>query len=501
MSNFNLPQLPQKQVPQQQRILSPVHNMGKVPPQAVDLEKGIIGSILYDSDSFVEVADILKPEHFYSEVNKKIMEAVFSLFTAGEPIDELTVVQKLRKLGTLELVGGAYAITEISHNGSRAGQNIEEHARLLIQMAMKRGVIRVSTEAVQNAYDDTVDIFDLIEKNQVEIYNILSDTHKKKGRDITELMKDSLIKMMEPMPDGLTGVGTSFTELDAITGGWQPSDLIIVAARPAMGKTAFIIECASNASEKFNKPTAVFSLEMSSLQLTNRLISSKTGVKLEKILKRNVSDVELSQMQDVITKIDSNKLIIDDSPGLSIVEFRAKCRRLKNQYDIQLIIIDYLQLMHSGEKNGNRDAEIGAISRALKTVAKELNVPIIALSQLSRAVESRASKRPMLSDLRESGNIEQDADMVIFLHRPEYYGVTEDAHGKSTIGLCETIIAKHRNGICETVKLDFNGSLMRFKDWNPYVTTEVQTLPTLQFGVQTQILSYSQNITSDEPPF
>lgn len=440
-------------------------SIGIIPPQNQELERSILGSIIDFSDYLIEVADIIKPDHFYNEANKIILQAIFNLSKDSHPIDLMTVVAELRKMGKLEMVGGMHYIMDLVTQGVRSGTKIEFHARIVIQKYMQREMIRISQETIRDSYDDTADVLEIIERNQNQVFLAVSDTHKKNGNDIGDLLLDAFLDLELPQEEGMSGVGSGFRDLDAITGGWQPSDLIILAARPAMGKTAFALKCARNAAVKFNKPTVVFSLEMSAIQLTNRMLSDETSIKLERILKRRVSKEEIGLMKDKVNDLVKSKLIIDDSPSLNVFELRAKCRRLKAKHDIQLILVDYLQLMSGGEKSGNnRDNEIGIISRALKSIAKELNIPVIALSQLSRKVDERAVKRPLLSDLRESGNIEQDADMVLFLYRPEYYGVTGQ-HGQSVVGLCEVIIAKNRNGVTDVVNLDFNGSVMRFKDW------------------------------------
>lgn len=438
---------------------------GLVPPQVQELERAVLGSIIDVSDYLIEIADIIRPEHFYNESNKLILEAILRLSKDGNPIDMMTVVAELRKMGKLEMVGGATYVMDLVTQGVRSGTKIEFHTRIIIQKYMQREMIRISQETIRDSYDDTADVLEIIERNQNQVFLAVSDTHKKNGNDIGDLLLDAFLDLELPQEEGLSGVGSGFRDLDAITGGWQPSDLIIIAARPAMGKTAFCLKCARNAAVKFDKPTVVFSLEMSAIQLTNRMLSDETSIKLERILKRRVSADEITLMKTKVDALVKSKLIIDDSPSLNVFELRAKCRRLKAKSDIQLIIVDYLQLMSGGEKSSNnRDNEIGIISRALKSIAKELNVPVIALSQLSRKVDERPVKRPLLSDLRESGNIEQDADMVLFLYRPEYYGVTGQ-NGQSVVGLCEVIIAKNRNGVTDVVNLDFNGSMMRFKDW------------------------------------
>lgn len=458
-------------------------NQGKVPPQAIDLECCVLGSIIDDSGFLIDVADTLKPFHMYHESHKIILQAILNLSSANNPVDLMTVVAELRRMGQLEMVGGMYYITELTTKGLRVGSNIDYHSKIIIQKYMQREMIRISSDTIRMAYEDTADVFDIIEKNQNDVFLAVSDTHTKGGNDIGALMKTTLSELDKPPIDGLTGVGSGFRDLDAITGGWQPSSLNIIAARPAMGKTAFVLKCARNAAVKYNKPTVFFSLEMSEESLTQRMLADETNIHLERILKRRLNAKEIEEMQPKLEKLIKAPLIIDDTPALTVFEFRAKCRRLKRKRDLGLIIVDYLQLMHSGEKtNGNRDTEIGYITRALKSVAKELNVPVIALSQLSRKVEERAVKRPMMADLRESGNIEQDADFVGFLYRPEYYGV-KGVDGHSTVGLCEFIIGKNRSGVCDTVNFDFNGAFMRFKDWfDPKNTKKKPTITNEQTG-------------------
>jgi|SRR5215217_6247557 len=458
-------------------------NFGMIPPQAVDLEECIIGSIIDDSGFLIDVADTLKPMHFYHESHKRIFQSILNLSSLNNPIDMMTVTAELRRLGELEQVGGAFYITQLTTKSLRVGSNIDYHSKLIIQKYMQREMIRISQDTIQAAYTDTADVFDIIEKNQNEVFLAVSDTHTKGGSSISGLVDKTLLELALPPTDGLTGVGSGFKDLDAITGGWQAQNLIIIAARPAMGKTAFVLKCARNAAVKYNKPTVFFSLEMSEESLTQRMLADETGIHLERILKRRVNEKEIEEMRPKLEALVKSPLIIDDTPALNVFEFRAKCRRLKKKNNIGLIIIDYLQLMHSGEKSGNRDNEIGIITRALKSVAKELNIPVIALSQLSRKVEERASKRPIMADLRESGNIEQDADFVGFLYRPEYYGIT-GANGQSTAGLCEFIVGKNRSGVCDTVNLGFNGAFMRFKDWfdpkkkkNTVTTDQTTDLP------------------------
>ena len=413
------------------RLSTIASGLGKLPPQALDLEEAVLGALMLEKDALSAVIDILKPDVFYKDSHQKIFEAIQALFQRSSPVDILTVTAQLRQQGDLEMIGGAYYITELTNRVASAA-NIEYHARIISQKFIQRELIRISTEIISNAYEDTTDIFDLLDHAEKNLFDIAQNNLRRDSRKMDDIIRESLdnLEKIKDKVDGLTGVPSGFTALDRITSGWQPSDLVIIAARPAMGKTAFVLSCARNAAVQFNKPVVFFSLEMSSVQLVNRLISGETEIEQEKIKRGHLAEWEWQKLHSKIGTLTEAPLFIDDTPALNIFEFRAKCRRLKAQYDIQMIIIDYLQLMHgkSDGKGGNREQEIGSISRALKSVAKELNVPVIALSQLSRAVETRpgAAKKPMLSDLRESGSIEQDADMVLFLYRPEYYGLTED---------------------------------------------------------------------------
>ncbi len=451
------------------RLSTIASGLGKLPPQALDLEEAVLGALMLEKDALSAVIDILKPDVFYKDSHQKIFEAIQALFQRSSPVDILTVTAQLRQQGDLEMIGGAYYITELTNRVASAA-NIEYHARIISQKFIQRELIRISTEIISNAYEDTTDIFDLLDHAEKNLFDIAQNNLRRDSRKMDDIIRESLenLEKIKDKVDGLTGVPSGFTALDRITSGWQPSDLVIIAARPAMGKTAFVLSCARNAAVQFNKPVVFFSLEMSSVQLVNRLISGETEIEQEKIKRGHLAEWEWQKLHSKIGALTEAPLFIDDTPALNIFEFRAKCRRLKAQYDIQMIIIDYLQLMHgkSDGKGGNREQEIGSISRALKSVAKELNVPVIALSQLSRAVETRpgAAKKPVLSDLRESGSIEQDADMVLFLYRPEYYGLTEDEQGRSTIGIGEVIVAKHRNGETGTVPLRFVGKYVKFID-------------------------------------
>lgn len=450
------------------RVPVPTSPTGKLPPQRLEMEAAVLGALMLEKDALTTVVDILKPVSFYKEGHQRIYKAISNLFDKSEPIDQLTVVQELREMGELEAAGGVGYVAGLTMHINSAA-NIEAHARVILEAAIKRELIRTATDILRDAYEETTDVFELLDATEKNIFQVSEDNMRKGVDSMQDLMVKAIKELEEKkhQKDGLTGVPTGFSALDRVTSGWQPSDLVIVAARPGMGKTAFVVSAMRNAAVDFKKPVAIFSLEMSSLQLVNRLISAEAELDSEKIKKGNLADYEWSQLNHKISSLSTAPIFIDDTPALSIRELRAKCRRLKSQHDIQLIIIDYLQLMsgNDGGKGGNREQEIASISRALKGIAKELNVPVIALSQLSRSVETRGGdKKPQLSDLRESGSIEQDADMVIFLYRPEYYKITEDEMGNPTQGMGEVIIAKHRNGSLETVQLKFIGKFTKFAD-------------------------------------
>jgi replicative DNA helicase len=440
--------------------------MGKLPPQAPDLEEAVLGALMLETNALNTVIDILKPDSFYKEAHSKIFSAIIRLFQEGQPVDILTVTHALRKTGDLEIVGGPLYISQLTNRVASAA-NVETHARIIAQKYIQRELIRISGEIIRDAYDETSDVFDLLDKAENNLFQVAEGNIRKNYDKMSSLIKSAMdqIELARQNTSGVSGVPTGFHALDRVTGGWQRSDMIIVAARPGMGKTAFVLSMARNMAVEFQVPVALFSLEMSSLQLVQRLIASETEIDAEKLRKGTLEDHEFHQLHQRISRIAEAPIFIDDTPALSVFELRAKCRRLKAQHGIQIIVIDYLQLMTAGgdSKIGNREQEISTISRSIKQIAKELDVPVIALSQLSRQVETRTGdKRPQLSDLRESGAIEQDADIVSFIYRPEYYGFLEDASGNSNAGKAEIIIAKHRNGALEDVPLRFIGRLAKF---------------------------------------
>lgn len=444
-----------------------VFEHGKLPPQALDLEEAVLGAMMLESNRLAEVIEVLKPEAFYKESHQVIFSAILRLFGQNEPVDILTVTEELRKTGELEVAGGPYFITMLT-NRIASTANIEFHSRIILQKFIQRELIRISSDIIREAYEDTTDVFDLLDKAENGLFSISEGSIGKSYMNMQSIIAEALkeISAGREQEGRLRGVGSGFTELDRITSGWQKSDLIIIASRPGMGKTAFALTMARNAAIEFKKPVAIFSLEMSSIQLVTRLMSSETEIPQEKLRKGTMEEHEWAQLNARITPLINAPLYIDDTAALSIFDLRAKCRRLKAHHDIQLIVVDYLQLMQgSQDTKGNREQEISSISRSLKTLAKELDVPVIALSQLSRASEKRATTaKPILSDLRESGSIEQDADMVLFIYRPEYYKLTDDGQGNSTEGVAEILISKNRNGPLKDVRIRFVAKYAKFVD-------------------------------------
>ena len=442
---------------------------GKIPPQAIDLEEVVLGAMMIDKKGVDSVIDILHPEVFYKESHQFIFESIVKLFENTEPIDILTVSAKLKTLGKLEKAGGDYYLVQLTQKVSSSA-HIEYHARIILQKYIQRSLIRISSEIIEDSYDETKDVFNLLDTAESKLYDVTQGNIKKSTETAQSLVIQAKKKIEEiSNKDGLSGIPSGFLELDKLTSGWQPSDLVIIAARPGMGKTALTLSMARNMSVSKNIPIAFFSLEMSSIQLITRLISSETGLSSEKLRTGNLEKFEWEQLNVKVSALENAPLYIDDTPSLSIFDLRAKARRLSSQYGIKLIVIDYLQLMTASvsNKNGNREQEISTISRNLKALAKELDIPVIALSQLSRAVETRGgSKRPILSDLRESGAIEQDADIVSFIYRPEYYKIDEwdDEERTPSAGQAEFIVAKHRNGGLDNIRLKFVSSLGRFEN-------------------------------------
>lgn len=450
---------------------------GLVPPQLIEMEASVLGSCLLNMEAVTISLDILTVDSFFDPKHQVIFKAILSLFEEGDPIDILTV-----NTYCIRNFPNQVPITYISKLTDNLGTtgNVEYHARCVAEMHIKRQIINASSISTKEAYDMSVDAFDALTNFENKISQISQTYTGSQYMNASELAHISIQEIEEAMKSkgGITGVPTGFKELDQLTSGWQRSDMIVIAARPAMGKTAFMLSAARNAAVIFEKPVAIFSLEMSSSQLFKRLISAESNVSSNGMRSGKLTDSDLNQIHSRIHNLSVAPIYIDDTPSISINQLKAKSIKMKKLHGIELIIIDYLQLMSGGEFGGNREQEISSISRAIKTLAKELNVPIIALSQLSRSVETRGGdKKPMLSDLRESGAIEQDADMVCFLYRPEYYGFLNDESGESTIGKAEIIIAKHRNGSVDSAKLKYVAQFTRFEnlDGETIVNTNVKS--------------------------
>ena len=425
---------------------------GKMPPQAVDLEEAVLGALMLERDAFSIVGDLLEPDAFYKDAHQKIFRAIHKLFLNDDPVDLLTVSEALKQSGELEQVGGYYYLSQLTTRVASAA-HIEFHAKIIVQKYLQRKLIGVCTELQEMAYDEATDVSDLMDKAQKAVFDIADGNIKKDTAEIAPIIDEAIkgIQAAAEKPDGISGLPSGFNALDAVTSGWQPSDLVIIAARPAMGKTAFVLSMARNMAVKHHQAVAIFSLEMSAVQLVNRLIASETELSAEKLKTGRLTDEEWQQLHSRIKALVEAPILVDDTPALSIFELRAKCRRLKQKYGIKVLIIDYLQLMTSasgGRSGENRQQVVSEMSRMLKVMAKELNVPVICLSQLSRANEKRDDKRPMLSDLRESGAIEQDADIVLALYRDGYYN--KECENPN---LAEAIILKNRHGETGTLEL------------------------------------------------
>jgi len=444
-------------------------NSGKIPPQALDFEEAVLGAIMLEKDALSKVIDSINPNAFYKQAHQKIFIAIQKLFFENSPIDILTVSNKLKDQGFLEEIGGAYYITTLTNRVSSSA-NIEFHVKIIMQKFIKRELIRVGSEIIKDSYEDETDEFDLLAKAGKEIFDISDINFNGDYKDM-EMLAEEAVNEMEKVQNSESGIGgipSGFTDLDKFTSGWQNSDLIVLAARPGMGKTALALQLARNAAKE-GFPSAIFSLEMSDVQLMKRLISSESEIYSDIIKRGTLTEYDWDKINKSVTDLIKNDIFIDDTPSLSVFELRAKCRRLKDQKDIKLIVIDYIQLMTIKDNKGNREQEISTISRSLKAIAKELNIPVIVLSQLNRSVETRGgSKRPMLSDLRESGAIEQDADMVAFIYRPEYYGIDAGDNGEDLRGVAEFIISKHRQGSLGTILLQFQGQFTKFKSINKF---------------------------------
>ena len=451
------------------------NEMGKLPPQALDLEKSVIGALMIEKDAFATVADLLRPESFYSDQHRHIFDAIRALSTNDAPIDILSVVEQLKSMGTLEQAGGVVYLSELTQRVASAA-HLRYHAQIVAQKATARDLIGLACQIEEKGYDETQDVDELMQEAEAGVFEISQRSQKRDVTHIFPVITEAFERMHKASQNegNISGIPSGFTELDKITSGWQKSDLVIIAARPAMGKTAFVLSMAKNIAVDFNIPVAIFSLEMSNVQLVNRLIMNVCEIEGGKIRNGRLTKAEWDKLENNISILQNAPIYVDDTPGLSVFELRSKARKLVKDKKIQLIIIDYLQLMNANGTNfGSREQEVSIISRTLKGLAKELDIPVIALSQLSRAVEKRDSsnsnvdgKKPLLSDLRESGAIEQDADMVCFIHRPEYYKLYDDGNGKDLRGLGQIIVAKHRNGATDEIWLRFIGKYTRFQNEN-----------------------------------
>lgn len=455
--------------PTQQADLS-TYVFGKLQPQALPLEEAVLGALMIERDALPQVLDILRPESFYLEAHGLIYAAIVRLFSACQPVDILTVGEELKKSGDLDKIGGSYYLVELSSRVASAA-NIEYHARVVAEKALLREIIRLSSVATQAAYQDDADAFDLLSKIEGDLFAVSGRMQRGRGpMALNGLATQALRQAADAAatPGGLVGVPCGLTSIDRITGGWRAGDLIILAGRPGMGKTSLAVDMALNAARDFSRPALVFSLEMSAVQVAGRIVSAASEVNGNRMRNGQASERDFARMEGIVTALADVPLYIDETAGINAFEIMATTRRMVQKHGVQVVVVDYLQLIGSGpdrRRGQSRNDDVGEITRALKLMAKELGVAVICLSQLSRAVETRGgSKRPQLSDLRDSGNIEQDSDIVAFIYRPEYYQITEDGEGRSLEGVAEFIIAKHRSGPLDTVRLKFIDELTHFCD-------------------------------------
>ena len=442
---------------------------GHLQPQALDLERAVVGALMIDKDAFSIVSEIIRAESFYDPRHQKIYKAIQALNMDERPVDFMTVIEELKRDGALEEIGGPTYIVELSSQVASSA-HIEYHARVLAQKHLARQLISFASVIETKAFDETVDVDDLMQEAESSLFELSQKNMRQEYTQIDPVLTQAveILQKAAANTSGLTGIPTGFTRLDDITAGWQASDLVIIAGRPAMGKTSFALSLAKNIAVDYQYPIGFFSLEMNNVQLVNRLMSNVCEISGKKILNGQLDEEEWKRLDRNIRKLQGAPIYIDDTPGMSIFELRSKARRLVREKGVKVIMIDYLQLMNAnGAKFGSRQEEVSTISRSLKGLAKELNIPILALSQLNRSVENRDSndgKRPQLSDLRESGAIEQDADMVLFVHRPEYYHILQDEKGNDLRGMAQIIIAKHRKGATGDVLLNFRGEFTRFQN-------------------------------------
>ena len=466
-------------------------NNNQIPPQIVDIEESVLGALMIDEDALINTIDRLRPEHFYKEENKEIFIAIYSLNAEGSDVDVMTVGEKLKKRGMFEAVGGSFKLASLIERIASAA-HIETYVKMLAEKYIQRELIRVSTQTLSNAYKETADILQLLDETESNFLAINDSNFNSAEKDLGTLSELAIkeIDQAQQSDSRTLGLESGFMELDNITGGFQPGQLIILAARPAMGKTAFALNIARNMAMLFNYPVAVFSLEMTAIELMMRLISSEADIEGQKL-----------KVKEKARLLGNCKMFIDDTPGLNIMELKAKCKRMKKAHDIKMVFIDYLQLMNGSDtRNNNREQEISYISRQLKGLAKELGIPVLALSQLSREVEKRGgTKEPMLSDLRESGAIEQDADIVMFIYRPEYYGELEDTNG-STAGIAYINVAKNRSGAVNKARLGFQGQFVRFSNISTISSSSVMGNERFDNNAQTVVVDSKLNNNAEEMP-
>lgn len=477
------------------------NELGKLPPQAPELEDAILGAIMIEKDAYGIVADLLRPQSFYNDQNRLVYEAIQSLSLADLPIDILSVSERLRQLGTYEQAGTAVRLSDLTRKVASTA-HLHYHAQIVAQKATARELISLASRISESAFDETQDVDELMQKAEAGVFEISQRAQKKDVTQIDPVISEAFQRMVKASKNegNISGIPSGFTDLDKVTSGWQASDLVIIAARPAMGKTAFVLSMAKNMAVDYRRPVAIFSLEMSNVQLVNRLIMNVCEIEGDKIKTGHMSKSEWNRLETKINDLKGAPIYIDDTPSLSVFELRSKARKLLHEHHIEVIIIDYLQLMNaSGMQFGSREQEVSIISRSLKGLAKELNIPVIALSQLNRGVEGRTGiegKKPQLSDLRESGSIEQDADMVCFIHRPEYYHIYQDDKGNDLRGMGQIIIAKHRAGATDEVTLRFRKSLAKFQNKNEDYEG-IDNMPVSGRGSGMSISSKMNNMTGD----
>ena len=470
---------------------------GHIMPQALEMEKAVLGALMIDKEAYLEVCNLLRPDSFYEPRNQTVYEAIQRLSMDDSPVDVLTVTDKLEKMGKLDEVGGPVYITELSSMVATSA-NIEYYANVVAEKYLSRQMVHYVGVVGKKVFDETYDIKDILDEAESTLFE-LSQKNMKKDYSVLSSIVDKaveLVKIAHANNGGTTGISTGFTRLDDMTCGWQNSDLVIIAGRPAMGKTAFALSLAKNIAADQKIPMAFFSLEMSDVQLTNRLISNACKIEGKKLLSGQLDRADWLKLDRKIDILKDAPLYIDDTEGLSVMDLRSKARRLVKEHGVRLIMIDYLQLMTaSGMKYNSRQEEVSLISRSLKGLAKELNIPVLALSQLNRGVESRVGaegKRPQLSDLRESGAIEQDADMVVFLHRPEYYGIVMSPDGSIDYHQkAEVIISKHRKGGTGIIMMEFKGEYTRFENCDDQSLTN--HLPTEGGEIRGSIVNRDNN--------